>query len=142
MPTCPSPAGRGEQHPHPRPAAASAGHPRQVALEVASDALGVIGRQPIGLVEHDHLAIEPGQPLGEEVVVEDRVVVLLRVRDPDDRIDARQDRLDPFAVLALDRVEVRQIEDRDVAWPFLVVVANLLIRDAEPAEQPSQLRMA
>ena len=72
------------------------------------------------------------QPGREEVVMENGVVILLRIGHPDHGVDARQDRLDPLAMLVIDRVEVRQVEDRDVAEPVLVMVVRRALRDAEP----------
>ncbi len=61
------------------------------------------------------------------------VVVFLRIGHPRDRIDARQDRLDPSPVFGRDRVHVRQVEDRDRPEIGGAVLADLV--DAQPLEQ-------
>ena len=93
----------------------------------------VVGTEPVGLVDDHDLASEPRQPRPQEVVMERGVVVLLRVGHPRDRVDARQDRLDPGPVFGRDRVHVRQVEDRDRPEVGGAVLADLV--DAEPLEQ-------
>ena len=66
--------------------------------------------------------------------MEDGVVVLLRVRHPDDGVDPRKDRLDALAMGRLDGVQVGQVEDRDVAEHVAGVVAHLVLGHAQPAE--------
>ena len=106
---------------------------REVGLQVAPDAPSVVGTEPVGLVDDHDLAREPADPCPQEVVMERGVVVLLRIGHPGDRIDARQDRLDPSAVFGRDRVHVRQVEDRDRPEVGGAVLADLV--DAQPLEQ-------
>ena len=69
-------------------------------------------------------------------------MVLLRVGDPHHRIDSGQDRLDTLAVRPLDRIEVGQVEDRDVAEGIAAVVANVAIGNAQPAEEAGKIAPA
>jgi hypothetical protein len=107
----------------------------EVALEVAADPRRVVGRQSVDLVENDDLAVETRDPPSEEVVVEHGIVILLGVGHPDDGVGAREDGFDALAVLPLDRIEVGQIEDRDVAQRRLVVLADVGRVDVQPVEQ-------
>ena len=92
-----------------------------------------VRRQAIGLVEDDDLAVEARDPAPQEPVVEQRVGVLLRVGDPGDGVDARQQLLDGRAVGRLDRVDVGQVEDHDALERRVVVEPPLA--GTEPVEE-------
>ena len=68
------------------------------------------------------------------------VVVLLRVHHPRHRVDPGKQDVDERAVLAAHRVDVRQVEDGDVAQLRVGVAHHRL--DLEPLEQRPQLRAA
>jgi len=68
---------------------------------------------------------EPGDPGAQESVVEDRVVVLLEVGHPHDRVDERQQRLHALTVGANDRIHVGQVEDRDRTESVRTVFSDL-----------------
>ena len=67
----------------------------------------------------------------------DLVLVFLRVDDPGHGVDARKERVDPLAMLGGDGVEIRQVEDRELAQALGAMLAHL--RHAEPAEKTSEL---
>jgi len=65
------------------------------------------------------------------------VAVLLGIRDPDDRVDAREKLVDARAMLRRGRVDVRKVEDRDVRERPVRVVPHVF--NVEPPEQRSGL---
>ena len=76
------------------------------------------GREPVGLVEHDHGHRVVGREGRDVVVVEAGVGVLLRVGDPDEDVDELEDALGLDPVRGLARVEVGQVEqDEAVEGP-------------------------
>ena len=95
---------------------------------IAADPLGVVGRQPIGLFRTTTCRSRRGSQSARKSSCSDRVVILLGVRDPHDRIDAREDRLDALAMGALEsspgpagrgwrRPRAPRPGDRE-PWPF------------------------
>ena len=95
-------------------------------------ALG-IGADPVGLVEHHELPSQTGCPPSEVVVVEHGVAVLLGIGDPDHRVDAGEELVHACAVLGGRRIDIREIEDRDVRERTARVVPHLA--HVEPAEE-------
>ena len=82
----------------------------QEPREVAAHPAHPVGTERVDLVEDDlHDARVARQP-AEVLLVPGGVGVLLRVDDPDEEVRERDDAVDLLAVRALDRVEVRQVE--------------------------------
>ncbi len=119
-------------------ARAACRHPGHVGLQVQSDLPAIRRGQAVGLVEDHDLAGQPGQPRPQEVVVEGRIVVLLRVGHPGHGVDPGQDGLDPGAMLAGHRVHVRQVQDGHRSEVGGGMLADIL--DADPGQQRHERR--
>ena len=104
--------------------------------EVRPQLLG-LGPDAVGLVQHDELSRKSGRPATEVLVMKHGVAVLLGIRDPDDRVDAREELVDARAMLRRGRVDVRKVEDRDVRERPVRVVPH--VPHVEPPEQRSGL---
>jgi hypothetical protein len=105
----------------------------QQPLQVGSARVhGAIGER-VGLVEHDlHHAGMAGHGL-QVAVVPGGVGVLLGVDDPDQQVRQLEHPLDLDAMRAVDRVEVRQVEEHQALRRAAVAV--MAARDLEPVQQ-------
>ena len=105
--------------------------------KVLPQPLGVGRRDAVDLVQDHRLMAQAPRPGAKVPVVEDGVLVLLRVRDPQHRIHPGQQGIDPGGMTALDRIEVREVEHRERIVLLGVVRPDL---DApEPVEERRRL---
>ena len=105
--------------------------------EVAGDQARVRIGQAVGLVEDEAQAVGV-RSQAAPVLVLSRVVVLLGVDHPSHRVDPRQEGVDEDAVLNVRRVDVGQVEDRDLVESVAVMLDHA--RDIQPVEQRRELR--
>lgn len=80
------------------------------AAQIVEDEVGGLAGQPVGLVEDDEGDLRVSGERAQIALVERRVGVLLRVDDPDHRVDQGQDPVHLVAVFGGGRVVVGQID--------------------------------
>ncbi len=97
-----------------------------------------VSADAVGLVQHDELPRQAWRPSPQIFVVKHRVAIFLGIGDPDDRVDAGEQLVHARAVFTCGRVDIRQIEDRDVGERAVAVISYLA--DLEPSEERSGLR--
>ncbi|CAM5579400.1 hypothetical protein SGRI78S_06805 [Streptomyces griseus subsp. griseus] len=102
------------------------------AAQVVEDEVGRLAGQPVGLVEDDEGDLGVSGERAQVALVEGGVGVLLRVDDPDHRVDQRQHPVHLVAVLGGRRVVVGQV-DQDEPLERLVERGGPRVR---PAPQP------
>ena len=105
----------------------------ELPRQVGSEALVVGDADPVGLVDDDRLARQPADPTVQIPVVEHRILVLLRIGDPQDRVHARQQLVHPRSMRWLDGIEVGQVEDQELI--VLAVAAGPLVDLAQPVDE-------
>lgn len=93
----------------------------QESPQIVEDLIGGLPGQPVDLVEDHEHDLRVGRHRPQVALVEDGVGVLLRVDDPDDRVDERQDAVHVLAVLYGRRVVVGQVDQDQPVQPGLRV---------------------
>ena len=108
----------------------------QARDEVLAQTLGVRA-DAVRLVQDHELSRETRPPAPKVGVVEHRVAVLLGIRDPHHRVYAGQKLVHARAMLGRRRIDIREVEDRDVGEGAVCVVPDLA--HVEPPEQRRRL---
>ena len=88
---------------------------------------------PVGLVQDDELPRETRSPAPQVLVVEQGITVLLGIRDPHDRVDARKELVNARAMLWRRRIDVGEVQDRDVRER--IVAVTRILAHVEPPEE-------